>query len=85
MAAMADVVFFPRFVLGRTGFGTAVYWDSQLGLLIRTEDSPSMRAATPDEVRRCYPEIWVGWVRFASLFPQVSLLPGPVGPDGRVA
>ena len=44
---MADVVFFPRFVLGRTGFGTAVYWDSQLGLLVRTEELPLMRCVHP--------------------------------------
>ena len=44
---MADIVFFPRFVVGRTAYGTTVYWDKRLGLLIKTETPPSLRATSP--------------------------------------
>ena len=82
---MADVVFFPRFVLGRTDYGTTVYWDKRLGLLLKTETPPSLRAADPDELRRGYPVIWATWVRFAAMFPQTELPPGPVGSGGEAA
>ena len=83
---MADnIVFFPRFVLGRTDFGTVVYWDLRSGLLLRTEASPSLQPVGPDEIRRGYPAIWATWVRFVSMFPQLALQAGPVGSGGRVA
>ena len=82
---MAELVFLPRVLIARTEYGTAIYWDRRLGLLLRTEASPSLHAVAPDEIRRGYPAIWATWVRFASMFPQVALQPAPVGSGGRVA
>ena len=68
-----------------TDFGTVIFWDRRLGLLLKTEVSPSLRAVGPDEIRRGYPTIWAPWVRFASLFPDAVLRHGPIGSGGLVA
>ena len=83
---MAEIVILPRVLIARTDFGTAIYWDRRLGLLLSTEASPALRAVAPDEIRRGFPAIWAAWARFASLLPpSLASQAGPVGSGGQVA
>jgi hypothetical protein len=85
---MAELAFLPRVLIGRTGFGTAVFWDRRQGLLVSTDSGPT-RSIAPDELRRSYPAVHALWVRFVALLPEDGASDlrsrGPFGSDGRAA
>jgi hypothetical protein len=78
------VAVLPRVLLHRTPFGTRIEWHQGSGLLAR-DAAGRCRALGPDELRRCYPEAWPGWVRLAALLPAGEAGPRRAGPSGGAA
>lgn len=81
---MSEVALLPRVLVHRTPFGTRIEWRKGLGLSA-CDATGRRRRLAPEELRRCYPEAWPAWVRWAALLPAGEAARHPHGPrDGGV-